>query len=198
MSELVVLRHGETTWSRTGRHTGTTEVPLTANGEAQALALGSALRGREFGLELSSPRTRARRTAELAGFGAAEVDADLAEWDYGAHEGRTTADISAELGHPWSLFDDGVPAGESLQDVAQRVGRVLARAQPVLTDGQDVLLVAHGHVLRVLTACWLGLPPRAGTLLALDAGTVSHLGFEHGTPVLTGWNHRPDGADPAR
>ncbi len=162
MSELVVLRHGETMGSLSGRHTGATEVPSPRTPRPRPSASPCALRSREFGLELSSPRTRARRLAELVGFGVAAVDADLAEWDYGAYEGRTAADISAELGHPWSLFDDGVPAGESLQDVAQRVGRVLGRAHPVLTDGQDVLLVAHGHVLRVLTACWLGLAPRAG------------------------------------
>jgi broad specificity phosphatase PhoE len=192
VAEVVLVRHGETAWSRTGQHTGVSDIPLTPAGEHQAQSLGAALAGRKFGLVLSSPLQRARRTAELAGVTAIEVDGNLAEWDYGGYEGVTTDEISAALGRRWSLWDDGVvpgaTPGETLEQVAGRAEVVLGRARTVLGTDDDVLLVAHGHVLRVLAAVWLGLPPAAGALLALSAGSLSTLGFEHAHPVLTSWN----------
>jgi broad specificity phosphatase PhoE len=195
VAEIVLVRHGETAWSRTGQHTGVSDIPLTPAGEHQAQLLGTALAGRKFGLVLSSPRQRARRTAELSGLTGVEVEDNLAEWDYGGYEGQTTDEISAALGHRWSVWEDDVPPGatpgETLNQVAGRAEVVLARARAVLGTEEDVLLVAHGHVLRVLAAVWLGLPPAAGALLALSAGSLSTLGFEHTRPVLTSWNTHP-------
>jgi broad specificity phosphatase PhoE len=189
VGELVVVRHGQTEWSLSGQHTGVTDLPLLPEGEDQARALREALAGRSFAQVWVSPRLRARRTAELAGLSATRVDEDLVEMNYGGYEGRTTADISAELGRPWSVWLDGGPAecpGESPADVGARVDRVLDRARPYLADG-DVALVAHGHVLRILTARWLGLPAANGALFALPAGSFGVLGFEHERPVLSAW-----------
>ena len=190
MGEIVVLRHGQTEWSRSGQHTGVTDLPLLPEGEEQARALGTAFDGRRWAEVWVSPRQRAGRTAELAGLVPTGVDDDLVEIDYGGYEGRTTAEISEELGREWSVWRDGtVPGetpGETLEAVGARVDRVLARARARLDDG-DVALVAHGHVLRVLTARWLGLPPEAGSLFALPAGSYGILGHEHSRPVLTGW-----------
>ena len=190
VGEIVVVRHGQTEWSRTGRHTGVTDLPLLPEGEAQARALAPLLAGRSFAEVRASPRQRAGRTAELAGLAVTAVDDDLVEVDYGGYEGRTTAEISDELGRPWSVWADGVVAGdtpgETLDEVGRRVDRVLERVRPRLADG-DVALVAHGHVLRVLTARWLGLPPAGGALFALPAGRVGVLGHEHARPVLSGW-----------
>lgn len=192
MAELVLIRHGQTAWSRTGQHTGRSDIPLTPHGEHQAVAIGAALRGGPFGLVLVSPRERARSTAHLAGLAAAEVDPALAEWDYGAYEGRTTADIEDWLGRPWSLWTEGVPPGgtpgESLEQVTARVQLVLERVRPRLAAGEDVALVAHAHVLRVLTVRWLGLPAAAGSHFTLSAGSISRLGFEHGEPAMLSWN----------
>ncbi|MBE1878341.1 histidine phosphatase family protein [Myceligenerans pegani] len=199
-AELVVLRHGETEWSRTGRHTGRTDVPLTTRGEEQGRALAPALaRRRTSSHTLVSPAARARRTAQLAGLDAAEVDARLWEWDYGGYEGRTTEEIQRE--HPgWYLWSDGVipgdrdHPGESIEQVGARVDTLLADLRERLEDG-DVAVVAHGHVLRVLTARWLGLEPAAGRLFRLGTGTLSVLGTEHGRPVITAWN-TPAGSGP--
>ena len=199
---ILVVRHGQTDWSLTGQHTGTTDVPLTAQGEAQARALAPAFAHRRVALVLTSPRERARRTAELAGLtgpsgSAAEVrvDDDLAEWDYGAYEGRTTADISEELGRAWSVWHDGVEPGktpgESIHQVAARARGVLRTASAADGEDGDVVLVAHGHFLRILTATWLGLSPTAGALFALEAGTWGELGHEHDRPVLTRWSVPP-------
>ena len=192
MSELVLVRHGETEWSASGQHTGVTDIPLTPGGEQQVEQLRPLLDGYRFGLVLTSPRRRARRTAELLGWADPEVEPDLAEWDYGGYEGRTTAEISAELGRPWRIWVDPVPAGaspgETIEQVAQRADRVLTRARPTLQAGQDVALVGHGHDLRVLAARWLGLHPQTGALLALSAGSVSGLGYEHDRPVIVYWN----------
>lgn len=160
---LVLARHGETAWSRTGQHTSVTDLPLTAAGEEQARALGRALDGHLFGLVLSSPRRRAAHTAELAGYGeGAVIDDNLAEWDYGAYEGLTSQQIAANLGRQWNLWDDGVPTGETpgetAVDVQRRAQAVISRSLPVLDSGADVLLVAHGHLLRGVAAAWLGLP----------------------------------------
>ena len=184
MAELVLVRPGQTRWSRDGRHTGRTDLPLTADGEAEATALAARLT-RQFALVLSSPLQRARRTAELAGL-TGEVDADLVEWDYGAQEGRTT-EQARERWPGWSVWDD-TGLGESLADLAARQQRVLDRVRPVLAADQDVCLVGHGHALRVLAACWLGLGPHLGQQLVLGAGSVSTLGFEHGYPAVLTWN----------
>lgn len=190
VGDIVVLRHGQTEWSRSGQHTGVTDLPLLPEGEERARALRSSLGERTFVEVRVSPLERARRTAELAGLAATAVDPDLVELDYGGYEGRTTAEISAELGRSWSIWVDGtVPGdtpGEKLDDVAARVDRVLDRVRPRLEDG-DVALVAHGHVLRILAARWLGLGPEAGALFALPAGAYGVLGHEHERPVLTGW-----------
>jgi len=182
---LLLLRHGETEWSRTGRHTGRTDVPLTAEGRRQARALGSRVAGRDLAAVWTSPLGRAVQTAELAGLGErAEPDPDLAEWDYGDYEGISTPEV--RRGRPgWSLFADGVPHGESAANVGARADRVLARAGAV--DGV-VVLVAHGHLLRVLTARWLGLPPEAGRLFALDTATYGELGHEREQAVVRVWN----------
>lgn len=193
MGEIVVLRHGQTEWSLSGQHTGVTDLPLLPEGEEQARGLRDAFADRPFAAVWVSPRVRARRTAELAGLSPTATDEDLVELDYGGYEGRTTAEISEELGRTWSVWVDGtVPGetpGETLQDVGTRVDRVLDRARPLPGDG-DVLLVAHGHVLRILTARWLRLEPAAGALFALPAGSYGVLGHEHARPALTGWGLR--------
>lgn len=190
--ELTLIRHGETEWSASGQHTGVTDIPLTPAGEHQVNRLRPLLDGRRFSLVLTSPMLRAKRTAELVGLTDFEVEPDLTEWDYGGYEGRTTDEISAELGRPWRIWTDPVPAGatpgETVQQVAQRADRVLARVKPLLSQGRDVALVGHGHDLRVLAARWLELDPRAGALLALSAGSLSGLGYEHERPVIVYWS----------
>jgi probable phosphoglycerate mutase len=190
MGELVVLRHGQTEWSKSGQHTGVTDLPLLPEGEERARELRDALAGRRFAAVWVSPRQRARRTAELAGLQPTAVVDDLVEMDYGGYEGRTTAEISADLGREWSVWRDpvvpGETPGETLEQVAARADRVLAAARPHLADG-DVALVAHGHVLRVLTARYLQLAAEAGALFALPAGSYGVLGREHARPALTGW-----------
>src|SRR4051794_25929183 len=193
MGELVVLRHGQTEWSKSGQHTGVTDLPLLPEGEARARELGPALADRHFAEVWVSPRQRARRTAELAGLQPTAVVDDLVEFDYGGYEGRTTAEISEELGRKWSVWRDpvipGATPGETLEQVGVRGDRVLEQGRPRLAGG-DVALVAHGHVLRVLTARWLELPPTAGALFALPAGSFGVLGHEHARPALTGWGLR--------
>lgn len=193
---IFVVRHGQTAWSLSGQHTGTTDVPLTAVGEQQARDLAPVFAGRDIAGVLVSPRQRARRTAELAGLRESWVDEDLVEWDYGAYEGRTTAEISAEIGRPWSVWHDGVvpgaTPGESVHQVANRARTVLRRAVSLHSAG-DVVLVAHGHFLRVLLATWLGLSPTAGALFGLEAGTWGELGHEHERPVLLRWSVPPIG-----
>jgi broad specificity phosphatase PhoE len=190
MGELVVIRHGQTEWSRSGQHTSVTDLPLLPEGEEQARHLRKSLAGRRFVEVWVSPRERALRTAELADLTPTAVVEDLVEVDYGGYEGRTNAEIRAELGRPWTLWADGtVPGatpGETLEAVAERVDRVLARAEERLADG-DVALVAHGHVLRVLTARWLGLPPEDGALFPLKAGSYGLLGHERERQVLLAW-----------
>jgi probable phosphoglycerate mutase len=188
---VVLVRHGETAWSLSGRHTSTTDVTLTATGEQQSRRIGEALRGMHFAQVLCSPRRRSRDTAKLAGFDEVDVDPDLAEWDYGVLEGRTTREISAEIGHPWSLWTahapDPVPA-ETPADVARRADAVITRLSETTAAGQDVLVFSHAHFLRVLAARWLALPPTEGSRLALDAGSISELGFEHDARVVARWN----------
>jgi broad specificity phosphatase PhoE len=193
--QVVLVRHGETEWSRNGRHTGITDLALTEEGEVRARAVGTVIAERTFGLVLSSPRRRAMRTAELAGYGdRMETTEDLAEFDYGAYEGLTTPQIQ-EQRPDWDLWRDGTPPGETPGETAGqvrvRVERVLARAQPVLDRGEDVLLVAHGHVLRALAAAWIGLPPDGGANLVLSTAGIAELGFEHGKRVIDLWNAVP-------
>ena len=195
MGELIVLRHGETEWSRALRHTGRTDVPLTAAGAAAAAALAPALAAHQVVAAFTSPAQRAVRTARLAGLVDAKEDADLWEWDYGGYEGRTTADIRTER-PGWYLWRDGVipgdadHPGETIAQVAARADAVLGRVRPLLAQG-DVALVSHGHLLRVLTARWLRLEPAAGRLFRLDTGTLSTLGTEHSEPVISSWNVPP-------
>ena len=180
---MVVVRHGETEWSRTGRHTGRSDIPLTENGERQARAVGEALRGREFALVVSSPLIRARETARLAGF-EPELRDDLAEWDYGEYDGLTTPKIREQV-PDWTIWGYGAVGGESVEQLAARADRVVAELLAV--DG-DVLVFSHGHFLRVLTARWLGLGAADGRLFALDSGTLSTLGFERDQRVIRSWN----------
>jgi broad specificity phosphatase PhoE len=190
MGELVVIRHGQTEWSRSGQHTSVTDLPLLPEGEEQARHLQKSLASRRFVEVWVSPRQRALRTAELAGMTPTRIVDDLVEVDYGGYEGRTNAEIRAELGRPWTLWEDGtVPGatpGETLAAVAERVDRVLAPMKERLADG-DVALLAHGHVLRVLTARWLGLQPQHGALFPLPAGSYGVLGYERECQVLNGW-----------
>jgi broad specificity phosphatase PhoE len=185
MNEIWVVRHGETAWSLTGQHTGSTDIPLTDHGREEAAAIGRSLAGRAFGLVLVSPLGRARESCRIAGYDAvAQVDPDLREWGYGCYEGRTTAQIREER-PGWSLWDDGAEGGETSDEVAVRARRVIARAEPV---NGDVLLFAHGHVLRILAACWLGLPSNAGRLFALGTASFGVLGHERESRVLSRWN----------
>jgi probable phosphoglycerate mutase len=198
MGELILLRHGETEWSLTGRHTGRTDVPLTARGEQAAAALAPVLAKRHIIAAFSSPASRAVRTAQLAGLGGTgacyqvQTDPDLQEWDYGGYEGLTTADIRKER-PGWYLWSNGIipgdaeHPGETVEQVGKRADAVLARVRPLLPLG-DVALVAHGHSLRILTARWLGLDADGGRLFALGTGTLSTLGGEHDIPVITSWN----------
>ncbi len=184
--DIWLIRHGETEWSLSGRHTGRTDIPLTAAGERSAEQTGRYLAGRPFALVLTSPLQRARATCRLAGYGSvAQVDPDLSEWDYGAYEGRTSAEIQKDA-PGWTIWTSPVPGGETIQQVAARATRVIARATECLAG--DVALFSHGHLLRILTACWLGLPPDAGRLFALETGSVSVLGYERDTRVIARWN----------
>jgi probable phosphoglycerate mutase len=184
--DLWLVRHGETEWSRAGRHTGRSDVPLTPRGETQATALADRLSAVRFALVLSSPLERARRTAELAGFGAGrvELDEDLVELDYGAYEGRTTAEIHADR-PGWDLWRDGCPGGETIAAAADRAERVLTRVREA---GGPVLLVGHAHLSRVLTARALGHEPELGRHLPLEPAALSRLGAEHGAPAVWLWN----------
>jgi len=182
---IVVVRHGETEWSREKRHTGRSDIPLTQEGREQAVALGARLAGLEFATVLVSPLRRARETCELAGFGdRAEVDPDLIEWDYGEYEGLTRAEIQEER-PGWTLFRDGVIGGETIHDVAIRAQRVITRVQAV--DG-DLLLFGHGHQLRILTALWLEYPAVAAQHLQLATASPSTIGYEHDWTALLSWN----------
>lgn len=183
--QIVLVRHGETEWSDSGRHTSRTDVPLTDEGRLQAEALGRCLRKWRFAVVLTSPLQRAAETCRLAGLGdLADVRPDLMEWDYGDYEGRTTPDIRKER-PGWTLWSDGVPGGESAAQVATRADRILAEARHA--DG-NVVLFSHGHLLRVMVARWIGLPADAGRSLALNTATVSALGWERETPVIVRWN----------
>ena len=184
---LYIARHGETAWSLSGQHTGLTDLPLTERGQSNARRLGNQLRGRSFAKVFTSPLQRARRTCELAGFGAqAEVDRDLLEWNYGEYEGLRTAEIHAKR-PGWKLFRDGCPGGESASDVGARADRMVDRVRAVQ---QDVLIFSSGHFLRVLAARWLGLEPEAGRYFLLSTASLSALSYEDDLtrPVIKFWN----------
>jgi probable phosphoglycerate mutase len=182
--ELWIVRHGETEWSAAGRHTSTTDVELTGVGEEAARALGERLAGTQFDLVLTSPRERARRTAVLAGFAAAQVDDDLAEWAYGDYEGVTTSTIRQTV-PGWTVWTHPSPGGETAEEVGRRLDRVVAR---VRRHGGRVLVFGHGHASRVLAARWLDQPVAEGRFFRLDTATVSVLGYEHESPVVARWN----------
>ena len=185
MRELWLVRHGETEWSLSGAHTGRTDIPLLPAGRDGGAAVGRYLAGRPFGLVLVSPMQRARETCRLAGYGdSAIVEPNLSEWFYGDYEGRTSTEIQKEK-PGWSIWASGPLNGETISQVAARADAVIARA--LNADG-DVALFAHGHILRILTARWLGLPPDAGRLFALGTASVSSLGYERDTRVITRWN----------
>jgi broad specificity phosphatase PhoE len=180
-----LVRHGETEWSKRGQHTGRTDIPLTAAGEQQGKALGRHLAGRQFALVLTSPLLRARETCRLAGFdGAAQVSDDLLEWNYGIYEGRTTSAVQAEQ-PGWSIWTTAVLQGETVEQVGERAHRVIARAA---SAAGDVALFAHAHFLRILGACWVGLPPIHGRNLTLGTASLSILGYERETRVIQVWN----------
>jgi broad specificity phosphatase PhoE len=184
-AELWLVRHGETAWSISGAHTGRTDLPLTPEGERKAAALRTKLAGHDFALVLTSPLQRARRTCELAGFGErAIIEPNLSEWDYGDYEGRSTDDIHRER-PGWSLFRDGVPGGETIEQVAVRARAVIARA--LAADGSAVLF-AHGHILRILGACWLEMKPDSARSFFLGTAGISTLGYERETRVIVHWN----------
>ncbi|MFN8183746.1 MAG: histidine phosphatase family protein [Candidatus Nanopelagicales bacterium] len=193
MAGIVLIRHGQTQWSVSGQHTGRTDIPLTPQGRQAAAALAPRLADHAFGLVACSPLQRARDTAALAGLHPQVYTEDLLEWDYGGYEGRTTAQIRADEEDPdWVIWNAHIPPGgtpgEQPADVAERCRRVLSACQPFLDADQDVALVAHGHVLRILTATWLGLAARDGRLFTLGTGTLSKLGFEHAQQVIDVWN----------
>ena len=186
--EVVLIRHGETTWSRSGQHTGRTDLPLTERGRRQAEALGAAMAAIPVARILTSPLQRAVETCRLAGLTGTEVD-DLVEWDYGDYEGRTTAEIREEV-PGWTVWDGPVPGGERLDEVAARADRVIAGIEAA---GEDVAVVSHGHFLRVLAARWLELPPIEGRRLLLDTATLCLLGTERGVRAVRRWNAPPPG-----
>nr|BFD81861.1 histidine phosphatase family protein [Streptomyces sp. Xyl84] len=197
VGDLFLVRHGETEWSRSGRHTGRTDVPLTERGRQEARRLVPLIRSHRIGAAFVSPLQRARETAELIGITDARVDPDLREWDYGGYEGVTTPEIQRTR-PGWFLFTDGVAPGppehpgESVEQVGERADRMLAKVDAAFANTEGVvLLVAHGHFLRVLTARRLGLPPSSGALFQLATGTLCRLGTEHDRPVVAGWNIRP-------
>lgn len=183
-AEVVLVRHGETEWSLDGRHTGRTDIPLTENGRRQARAVAPRLAGRSFGSILSSPLERAVETCRLTGLGDPRISDDLIEWDYGDYDGITTPQIR-EQRPSWNLWSDGCPSGEHAKDVGERVDRVI---DAIRNDGREAALIAHGHVLRVLAARWVGLPARDGAMLGLATATLSVLGWERETPVIRLWN----------
>lgn len=183
--QLWLIRHGETEWSISGAHTSRTDLPLTADGERHAAEMGAFLNKRPFALVLTSPLLRARETCRVAGYGdQAQIEPNLTEWNYGDYEGKSTADIRKER-PGWELWCEGVPNGETVAAVYARAGKVIERAAAA---GGDVALFAHGHILRILTACWLNLQPADGRLFALSTATLSILGYEREQRVISRWN----------
>lgn len=183
--ELWLIRHGETEWSASGKHTSSSDVSLTSRGQQSAQAIGQYLAERPFSMVLTSPRQRARETCRIAGYSThALVDENLAEWNYGDYEGRTTAEIRSKQAD-WSIWSASIPGGESIENVEERARNVIERAE---TIGGRVALFSHAHLLRILAATWIGLPARSGSLFALGTGSVSVLGFEREVRVIETWN----------
>jgi len=188
-SELWLVRHGETEWSLDGRHTSWTEIPLTEHGRQRAQELREFLAGQKFAAVFVSPRQRARETCEIAGYGdVAVVDDDLQEWNYGESEGKTTQQMRAIHGPQWSVWTDPIIGGESVEHVGERADAMIARSLTAVPSGGAVALFAHAHILRILAARWIGLPAVGGKLFGLGTGSVSVLGFERETRVITKWN----------
>lgn len=188
-TELWLVRHGETEWSASGRHTSFTDIPLTQHGRQRAEELRKFLGGRKFNAVLVSPRQRAMETCRIAGYGdVAQVEDNLQEWNYGESEGRTTAEMRAVKGAGWSVWTSPLVGGEPVQAVGARADKVIARALEASPDGGSVALFAHAHILRILAARWIGLPATGGALFALGTGSVSVLGFERETRVVEHWN----------
>ena len=191
--ELWLVRHGETEWSLSGKHTSRTDIPLTDQGRKRAEKLRDYLKGTKFDAVFESPMQRARETCAIAGFGSqAVVDDGLMEWDYGVYEGRTTKEIQAEI-PGWSVWKDEIVGGETVEHVGERADGVIARALAGAPVGGKVALFAHAHILRILAARWIGLEARGGSLFALGTGSVSVLGWERETRVIEAWNRGFDG-----
>jgi probable phosphoglycerate mutase len=187
--ELWLVRHGETEWSLDGRHTSVTDIPLTEHGRKRAEELRDFLKGTQFAAVLVSPMQRARETCEIAGFGdVAVIDDGLQEWNYGESEGKTTAEMRKKYGPAWSVWTNPIVGGESVEQVGERADGVIARAVAAAGDNGKVALFAHAHILRILAARWMGLPAIDGRLLALSTGSVSVLGYERETRVISRWN----------
>ncbi|BFM25682.1 histidine phosphatase family protein [Microbacterium sp. che218] len=190
---IVLVRHGETEWSRTGKHTGLTDIPLTETGAYKAELAGTLLATRRYDVVLTSPLQRAVETAERAGYGDAQHEPRLVEWDYGAFEGLTTPEIDEQLGRSWTIWQAGAPAGatpgETVEQVTERAESLLAELRPRVQAGEQVLLFSHSHFLRALAGTWLGLTAAGGRYFVLGTSAVSELGFEHGNAVITQWNH---------
>ena len=192
-TELWLIRHGETEWSLSGKHTSRTDIPLTTHGRKRAEELRDYLKGTQFSAVFVSPMQRARETCAIAGFGdVAVVDEGLREWDYGVYEGKTTAEIRKEI-PDWSVWKDEIVGGETAEHVGERADGVIARALAAGASGGKVALFAHAHILRILAARWIGLAADGGRLLALGTGSVSVLGWERETRVIEAWNRGFEG-----
>jgi probable phosphoglycerate mutase len=189
-TELWLVRHGETEWSLDGRHTSWTDIPLTEPGRERAKWLRKALAGKKFAAVFVSPRQRARETCKIAGYGdAAVIEDDLQEWNYGESEGKTTRQMREKYGPQWSVWTDPIIGGESVEQVGERADKVIAKSLAAAPSGGAVALFAHAHILRILAARWIGLPAAGGKSFALGTGSVSVLGFERETRVISKWNH---------
>lgn len=187
--ELWLIRHGETEWSLSGQHTSTSDIALTEHGRQRAVELKEYLNGRMFAAVLTSPMSRAKETCAIAGYGdVAQVDENLMEWNYGESEGKTTKQMREKYGPTWSVWTDPIVDGEAVEHVGERADKVIARALAAAGDAGQVALFAHAHILRILAARWIGLPATGGKLFGLDTGSVSVLGFERETRVISKWN----------
>jgi broad specificity phosphatase PhoE len=187
--ELWLIRHGETEWSLSGQHTSTSDIALTEHGRQRAVELKEYLNGRKFAAVFTSPMSRAKETCAIAGYGdVAQVEENLMEWNYGESEGKTTAQMREKYGPTWSVWTDPIVGGESVEHVGERADRVIARAVGAAGDAGQVALFAHAHILRILAARWIGLEAVGGKLFGLGTGSVSVLGFERETRVVSKWN----------
>jgi broad specificity phosphatase PhoE len=190
VTELWLVRHGETEWSLDGRHTSWTEIPLTERGRERAKWLRKALAGKKFAAVFVSPRQRARETCEIAGYGdVAVIEDDLQEWNYGESEGKTTQQMREKYGPQWSVWTDPIIGGETVEQVGERAEKMIAKSLAAVPSGGAVALFAHAHILRILAARWISLPAAGGKSFALGTGSVSVLGFERETRVISKWNH---------